>query len=105
MSTKMKILFAIGGALALVLPATGQHPDQQVRISSEGWTISADPDACSLVVAHDHLGPVLTLVRLNIQTGQGLVPAQSWTVASNDQGGLLITTVQPQCMWRLETDR
>ena len=69
---------------------------------TEGWTLVADPGACTLIVEHARLGCLLTNVQLNIPTGQELVPAKGWTVTSDRQGLLRIKTVQPQSTWLLE---
>ena len=101
----MLMLAVLTGASASAQMVTGAAMEdfgKAIRISYEGWTIVADPGACTLIVEHARLGCLLTNVQLNIPTGQELVPAGGWTVTNNRQGLLQIKTVQPQSTWLFE---
>jgi Melibiase len=82
-------------------PAKPQNRDR-VSIQHSGWTINADAARGVLTVAHEALGDVLTEVRLNTPSDQGLRVLSPWTAEKATSRMLLVKTVQPRTMWRFE---
>jgi hypothetical protein len=89
-------------AASVLLLAGSQASGQERRIAYEGWTIVADPSACTLVVEHARLGCLLTNMQLCTSTGQQRHRAEGWTVTNEREGLLRIKTAQPQSSWLLE---
>ncbi|HZR58870.1 MAG TPA: alpha-galactosidase [Terriglobales bacterium] len=85
--------------------ATAEAP---VTISSQGWTITANPREGMLTISQKTLGTVLQDVRINLQgedeSDHGLLPITDWSVEQNNQSLLTIHTSHPIGAWTLEID-
>jgi hypothetical protein len=100
-------LFAVGASVLVVLaqPITAMAADREMEVSSEGWTIGAEPSVGALVIGHAQLGPLLAHVQLNIQTPQKLVSAKAWTIGRGGDNRLSIKTAEPPSTWLFEMGR
>jgi hypothetical protein len=73
-----------------------------VSISSNGWTVTANPERSVLTIAHDQLGTVLEDVRLDFESEGALHPLDNWTVEEKSERELTIQTQEPQTAWSVE---
>jgi hypothetical protein len=89
-------------ALALVKPMTAQGADQELKVSREGWTLTAEPTAGVLAIGHARLGTLLANVQLQVQTSQNFSPAKAWTTGRGGEDRLVIKTAEPQSTWLFE---
>ena len=74
----------------------------QVSVTQDGWTVSADGEHGKLTVTHETLGTVLEDVRLNLQGERGLSPLKNWSVAKKGETQLSIRTAAPVTGWLVE---
>jgi hypothetical protein len=87
-------------------PAQGQPANATVvKVSSSGWTISADSKAGSLILSHDSLGVLLKDITLNQRTGDDLKPISGWIAEQKGENLLAITTDNPASAWTFELDK
>ena len=96
------ILVMAAAALALVKPMTAQGADQELKVSREGWTLTAEPTAGVLAIGHARLGTLLANVQLQVQTSQNFSPAKAWTTGRGGEDRLVIKTAEPQSTWLFE---
>ena len=78
---------------------------QQVSISSDGWTVTADRATSLLSVSHDKLGPVMSGVRLKFPDGSRLRSPAGWSVERNGPKQLMLRTTEPRTAWIFELSR
>jgi hypothetical protein len=83
----------------LVVAFNHAHAAEPLTISSQDWTITADPQAGSLSIAQHELGAVVEDLRLNLEDASGLEPLSNWSAEQAGQTQLTIHTVHPITAW------
>ena len=92
----LAVLSPLGGT------AASAETGNPVSVSSDGWTVTADPEQGVLSIAHAKLGTVLKDVRLNLQGEHGLIPLKDWSVEKQGRHQLSVRTSEPRTAWLLE---
>jgi hypothetical protein len=90
----------IGFILTMQLAWTAPGP--QVTVSSNGWTVTAEPSQGVLSVSRDGLGAILNQVRLNLQGEHGLTRLKNWSAEKQGENRLSLRTSEPRTAWELE---
>ncbi len=90
----ISILMAVGSGWA--------QAGNQVSVTHDGWTVTADGEQGKLTVTHESLGTVLEDVRLNLQVERGLGPLANWSVAKKGENQLSIRSADPVTAWLVE---
>lgn len=88
-------------ALAIVLMTSAVYAQttEEVLVSANGWSLSAEKDQSTLSVMHDGLGTVMKDVRLNLQSSQNVSQLKNWVVERKSQNILFIKTDHPSSGW------
>jgi Melibiase len=89
-------------ATLVLIVASAARAEVPVEISSQGWTISANPELNTLSISQERLGLVLQNVCLNVQGEHGPSPLTEWSVAKSSHSSLTIRTVHPIAAWTFE---
>ena len=93
----------IAVATLVLIVASAAKAEVPVEISSQGWTISANPELNALSISQERLGLVLQNVRLNVRkVTRPHPPPTEWSVAKSSQSSLTIRTVYPIAAWTFE---
>jgi hypothetical protein len=70
-----------------------------VSISGSGWIISADEKKGVITIEQESLGIVLKNIRLNVESGQGLIVLKTWSAEKMNGRQLVVQTVEPNTTW------
>ena len=91
-------------AVVMGLTAGAANAGDVISTASDGWTVSADVKQNLIVVAHDRLGTAMKEVRLNLQSGRGLLQLKDWSVEKKGPRQLSVKTAQPRTAWLFEIE-
>jgi len=92
----ISILLATGPAVAQTIAP--------VSIARNGWTVSVDREHGVLNIAHSRLGPLMSDVRLNLLSHDGLAELKNWSIQTVSPDEVVIETAEPRTAWRFEFD-
>ncbi|HLN01703.1 MAG TPA: alpha-galactosidase [Bryobacteraceae bacterium] len=90
--------YLVAAAVAFIASTPARTADQ-VSMSANGWTITADPGQGRLTIARDELGILMRDVRLGLRGARAF---SEWTAEKKEGNRLSIKTDQPRTGWRLE---
>lgn len=94
------LLVMISAVLTMVTASAGA--ENQVTLTRNGWTVTADGARSVVGITHDKLGTLLENVWLNLQGDHGLKRLENWTVEKKGPGQLSIRTSEPPTAWLFE---
>ena len=85
-----------------IVGAGNAHAAASIAISSQGWTITADPERSVLSLSQESLGTVLKDVRINLGDQNAILPLTGWSVEQTSQSQLTIHTAHPISAWNFD---
>ncbi len=83
------------------LPAA-DRAERPVSITSEGWSVVADPQQGLVSISHDRLGIVAGDIRLQLREGKQMTPMNVWSAATAGPNQLILRTTQPRTAWNIQ---
>ena len=87
------LLVVFSAVVAMVAaPAAGHN---QITVTRDGWTVTADTARSVVRISHQKLGANLENGQLNIESEHGLKRLGNWTVEKKGPGALSIRTSEP----------
>ncbi len=92
---------SIAMSVLLLMATSHARGEASVAMSSQGWTITADPAQSTLSIAHETLGLVLKDVRLHLEREHALQPVTDWSVERGNRS-LTIHTSHPIAAWTFQ---
>ncbi len=96
----MRKLF--GCLLVLFLtPLAFAQANGTVVLTSDSWTVTADPQRTTLQVSYANLGNLLNDLRLTVKTDSQLQPLSHWTIERISPNQINIRTSDPQLGWSI----
>ncbi|MFB3920482.1 MAG: alpha-galactosidase [Terriglobia bacterium] len=75
-----------------------------ISVTNAGWTITADPERQSLIIAHDRLGTIIQDVQLGLRGEQIAKAPKNWSIVKEGQSALLVRTGQHRPTWVFNLD-
>jgi len=91
------LLVVFSAVVAMVAaPAARQN---QITVTRDGWTVTADTARSVVRISHQKLGANLENGQLNIESEHGLKRLGNWTVEKKGPGALSIHTSEPPSGW------
>ena len=91
-------------AIVLASGTASAAAQNQLSISANGWTVTADGEHEVITVSYTNLGEVIQNVGLNLQSEHGLLPLKRWTIEKRSDTSFSVITAQPQVVWLFELD-
>src|SRR5580692_11444248 len=90
--------YFVAAAMAC-LATTPARTANEISVSANGWTITADPGQGWLTIARDGLGILMRNARLGLRDAPSF---SGWTAERGGSNRLNIKTDQPRTGWMLE---
>ncbi len=98
----MSRFFSVVIPVVLTVLAGSAEAGNPVKVTHEGWTVTADGEQNVLSIEHDSLGAVMKDIRLNLPGERHLLPLKNWSVEKKGQQQLSMRTVEPRTGWLFE---
>jgi hypothetical protein len=100
--TSVTTNFLRGFAMALVLSTAALTARAETTLTSNGWTVAADPSRHCLTIRHERIGTLLDEVRLGVASDERPGNSQLWSADSSAPGCVRVRTSEPGSTWLFE---
>jgi hypothetical protein len=86
---------------SLAIPVAGA---QTLKVSSNGWTVTADPQNGTILIEHIRLATLAADVRPGLRERGHIEPLTEWSAARSGDTRLYVTSKEPPTAWRFDLE-